>query len=156
MGPEAKKMFLLGFKAQMEGRLEEAIDYYQQSLDLEETAEAYTFLGWTYSYMGLFEKAIDECKKAIDIDPDFGNPYNDIGSYLIQLQRPDEAIGWLQQAKEAPRYQTPEYAYCNTGKALEQKRLWPLALREYQEALRLRPGYEPAQQAIEELNRRLN
>ncbi|NIO09761.1 MAG: tetratricopeptide repeat protein, partial [Deltaproteobacteria bacterium] len=44
------------------------------------TAEAYTFLGWTYSFMGQLNEAIEECQRAITLDPDFGNPYNDIGA----------------------------------------------------------------------------
>ena len=48
------------------------------------TAEAHTFLGWAYSFLGDYESAITECRNAIELDPDFGNPYNDIGAYLIQ------------------------------------------------------------------------
>jgi hypothetical protein len=36
--------------------------------------------------------------RAIQVDPDFGNPYNDIGAYLINLGRHDEAMAWLEQA----------------------------------------------------------
>ena len=50
------------------------------------TAEAYTFLGWTYHFQGRIEDAIAECKRAIEVDPEFGNPYNDIGAYLIELE----------------------------------------------------------------------
>ena len=37
---------------------------------------------------------------AISLDADYGNPYNDIGVYLMQLGRPDEAVGhqWLDRA----------------------------------------------------------
>jgi hypothetical protein len=34
--------------------------------------------------MGLTDDAITECHHAIEVDPDFGNPYNDIGAYLIE------------------------------------------------------------------------
>jgi tetratricopeptide (TPR) repeat protein len=30
------------------------------------------------------DDAIAECKKAVELDPDLGNPYNDIGAYLIE------------------------------------------------------------------------
>jgi len=61
--------------------------------------EAHTFLGWTYHFQGRIEEAIAECKLAIGLDPEFGNPYNDIGAYLIELGRFEEAIPWLEQPR---------------------------------------------------------
>ncbi|MGA2847071.1 MAG: tetratricopeptide repeat protein, partial [Candidatus Acidiferrales bacterium] len=74
------------------------MELYTKSLDIFPTAEAHTFLGWTYHFQGKVDEAIAECKRAIEVDPEFGNPYNDIGSYLIALGRHDEAIPWLEQA----------------------------------------------------------
>src|ERR1700723_4044190 len=93
------------YQAQMEGDYERAIELYQSSLDLHPTAEAHTFLGWTYHFQGKLDEAIAECKRAIEIDPEFGNPYNDIGAYLIEQGRFDEAIPWLERAIVAPRYE---------------------------------------------------
>src|SRR5437899_2136113 len=67
---------------QMQGDLERAAELYQRSIDVCPTAEAHTFLGWTMSFQGRLEEATRECLKAIEVDPDFGNPYNDIGCYL--------------------------------------------------------------------------
>ncbi|MEK7205944.1 MAG: tetratricopeptide repeat protein, partial [candidate division NC10 bacterium] len=72
------------YARQMSGDLEEAIRLYQESLAICPTAEAHTFLGWTYSFQGRIDDAIAECHKAIAVDPDYGNPYNDIGVYLMQ------------------------------------------------------------------------
>jgi tetratricopeptide (TPR) repeat protein len=80
------------YAAQMEGDFDRAVELYQNSLALHPTAEAHTFLGWTYHFQGKIQEAIEECKRAIEVDPEFGNPYNDIGSYLIGLGRYDEAI----------------------------------------------------------------
>lgn len=85
----------------MEGDYDRAVELYLGSLALHPTAEAYTFLGWTYHFQGKIEEAIAECKRAIAVDPDFGNPYNDIGSYLIELNRYDEAIPWLEAGYES-------------------------------------------------------
>ncbi|MBI4487439.1 MAG: tetratricopeptide repeat protein, partial [Deltaproteobacteria bacterium] len=75
----ALQLFNDAYRCQREGELEEAIRLYQKSIAVYPTAEAHTFLGWTYSFQGHYEEAIEECKKAIALDPDFGNPYNDIG-----------------------------------------------------------------------------
>ncbi|HEX2961750.1 MAG TPA: hypothetical protein VHO43_08160, partial [Ignavibacteriales bacterium] len=55
----AQEYFNKAYKSQMEGRLDEAIDYYKISIDLFPTAEAHTFLGWAYSVKGKYEDAID-------------------------------------------------------------------------------------------------
>src|SRR5262249_40599936 len=85
----AERSFVEAYEAQMRGDLDAAIAGYQKSIECVPTAEAHTFLGWTYSFKGDYAAAIRECQTAIRIDPDFGNPYNDIGSYLIKLGRYD-------------------------------------------------------------------
>ena len=95
-GPtEAAKLFEEAYRHHMAGELGEAIRLYKRSIAAHPTAEAYTFLGWSYSSMGRVDDAIVHCKKAIGLDPEFGNAYNDIGAYLIQLGRFDEALAWL-------------------------------------------------------------
>jgi tetratricopeptide (TPR) repeat protein len=136
------------YKQQMSGNLEEAIKNYEASIELHPTAEAHTFLGWTYSFMGLYQQAIDECKKAIDIDPDFGNPYNDIGAYLIEMERLEEAIAWLERAKTARRYEARHYPYHNLGRIYERLGDWSKAVQEYKGALRVFPEYEAAKQSL--------
>src|SRR5256886_16852377 len=80
------------YQAQMEGAYDRAGELYQSSLDLHPTAEAHTFLGWTYHFQGRIQEAIAECKRASERDPEFGNPYNDIGADLIELGRVEEPI----------------------------------------------------------------
>ncbi len=80
------------------GRYEEAAEQFQQSIDAYPTAEGHTFLGWSLSELGRLEDAIAECKEAISLDADYGNPYNDIGVYLFQLGRPVESVPCLGKA----------------------------------------------------------
>ena len=89
----------------MQGEYQEAIELYSRSIETFATAEAYTFRGWTYSFLGDYNRAIAECLQAIKLDPEFGNPYNDIGAYLIEQEKWDEAIPWFQKAMVAPRYE---------------------------------------------------
>src|SRR5687768_9470697 len=98
------------------GDIERAIALYSKSIEIYPTAEAYTFRGWAYSASGRIDEAIAECKRAIEIDPDFGNPYNDIGSYLLRQGKTDEAIQWLEKAKLAPRYQPRHFPFMNLGR----------------------------------------
>ena len=108
---EAWQLFQQAYERQMKGDLEEAVNLYKKSLAVHPTAEAYTFLGWTYSFMGRLDDAIEECHKAIAQDPDFGNPYNDIGAYLIEKGDFGEAIVWFQKAMQARRYESPAFPH---------------------------------------------
>src|SRR3954468_15938878 len=92
---EAERLFRQAYTSQMNGDLDDAIELYRRSIELHPTAEAHTFLGWTFSFQGDSEAAITECKTAIRIDPDFGNPYNDIGAYMIKQGKFAEAVPWL-------------------------------------------------------------
>src|ERR1043166_709493 len=79
----AVELFRRAYEAQLERNYGEAVELYRRSIETYPTAEAHTFLGWVYSFEGRYDEAIDECLKAISVDSTFGNPYNDIGSYLI-------------------------------------------------------------------------
>src|SRR5262249_12659062 len=132
----AIELFQQAYQSQMKKELEEAVELYKKSIEAYPTAEAYTFLGWTYSWMGRVDDAIAECRKAIEVDPTFGNPYNDIGSYLMRKGQVDDAIPWLERALQAPRYESYCYPHMNLGRVWEAKRDWLRAREEYRQALR--------------------
>jgi Tfp pilus assembly protein PilF len=140
---------------QMARDFDEAIRLYKESIALYPTADAHTYLGWTYSFQGKIEAAIEECKIAIKLDPEFGNPYNDIGVYLIQQERLDEAIPWLEKAKAAKRYEPRHFPYMNLGRIYVAKEMMGKALEEFRGALALNPGDRDLALLIEQLEARL-
>ncbi len=144
------------YRLQMAGDLERAIAVYRESIQVCPTAEAHTFLGWTLSFQGRLEEATQECLRAIEIDPGFGNPYNDIGVYLMQQDRLDEAIPWLERAKRAPRYEPRHFPFMNLGRVYLKQRRWWEALREFEGAVRLAPKDAAAAKALHSLRARLN
>jgi Tfp pilus assembly protein PilF len=152
----AAALFQRAYEAQMSGDLDRAEQLYKQSIGVRPTAEAHTFLGWTYSFRGALQSAIAECKKAIELDPNFGNPYNDIGAYLLEMGRVDEAIPWLEQATQATRYEAPHYPRFNLGRAYLMKEMYTRALQEFERAAEIAPDYESARRTVEALKRRLN
>jgi tetratricopeptide (TPR) repeat protein len=149
---EAQHYFQTAYEKQMQGKMDEAIELYQKSLALYPTAEAYTFLGWAYSFQDRYDEAIEECKKAIELDPDFGNPYNDIGAYLIEQKKWDEAIPWLEKATTAKRYESYCYPLYNLGRVWEEKGQWMQAFEYYDAALRDNPDYTLAKKALGRLS----
>jgi Tfp pilus assembly protein PilF len=152
----AQQRFREAYRAQMEGDFERAIELYRGSIALYPTAEAHTFLGWTFHFQGKIDEAIEECKRAIEVDPDFGNPYNDIGSYLIQLGRHDEAIPWLEQAIAAKRYEPRHFPYYNLGRAYLAKGSINRARELFQQSLEIEPQYTCARRGLESARRMLN
>ena len=129
---------------------------YQASLAELPTAEAHTFLGWVYSFDQRYDEAIAECKRAIAVDPTFGNPYNDIGCYLIELGRDDDAIPWLKRAMDAPRYEARQFPHVNLARIYEKKGQVLDAVAEYGRALEKTPGYAPAVGGLRRLQGRVN
>jgi Tfp pilus assembly protein PilF len=153
---KAVELLQHAYRLQMEGDLEGAIDGYRRSIELHPTAEAHTYLGWTYSFQGRLEDAIEECKEAITVDADFGNPYNDIGSYLIKLGRLDEAIPWLEKALAAPRYEPRHFPHCNLGQVYWAQGQLARAAQEFERALELSPEYPFAEAALSAIRKQLN
>ena len=141
------------YQYQMGGDYDMAVELYKRSLDLHPTAEAYTFLGWTYRFQGRIDDAIAECKKAIQIDPDFGNPYNDIGAYLIEKRQYQEAIPWLTKAASAKRYDNYHFAHYNLGRAYAALELFTRAREDFERALQIHSTYVMAQEALNTVKR---
>lgn len=137
----AEFYFKEGYRLQTSGDLNGAIAAYKRSIELYATAEAHTFLGWAYSFQGQIDEAIKECEAAIRVDPEFGNPYNDIGVYLIEKGEYDEAIPWLEKAMVAKRYEPRHYPYMNMGRVLVRKGRYDEAIRELKKALEIEPNY---------------
>ncbi len=148
---QAMECFYDAYDAQAKKQYQAAVHKYQESLEYYPTAEAHTFLGWAYSFLGELDAAIAHCQQAIEMDPDFGNPYNDIGAYLIAQGRYEEAIPYLQQAIQAKRYNALHFAYFNLGRVYEHQDDWFNAYRAYRKALTLEPRYCLAHQSMERL-----
>lgn len=153
---QARELFERAYRAQMAGELDRAVELYRQSIAVCRTAEAHTFLGWTYHFQGDTPAAIDECKRAIEVDPTFGNPYNDIGAYLIDLGRYEEAVWWLEQAIRAPRYEPRHFPHFNLGRLYLAKGMFLRAHQCFQQSLRIEPDYLPARRAIGRLRHMMN
>jgi len=153
---QAMVLFDRAYKRQMRGEFGAAIALYEQSISAFPTAEAYTFMGWTYSMIDQYHKAIDACNMAIELDPNYGNPYNDIGSYLIELGRREEAIPWLEKAAAASRYDSPQLPHMNLGRVYEHMYDYQSALAYYNRAIEISPLYLPARWAKNLLLGKLN
>jgi tetratricopeptide (TPR) repeat protein len=152
----AIELFESAYRAQIEKDYDAAIELYRRSIETYPTAEAHTFLGWVYSFQERYQDAIDECLAAIRVDASFGNPYNDIGSYLIAQGDLWTCVRWFRRALLAPRYESYAFPHFNLGRVYEQRHRPLDAARHYGLALEEEPGFTQAAKALRRVQARLN
>jgi tetratricopeptide (TPR) repeat protein len=153
---EANQLFHEAYEAQLAQDYERAIELYKRSIETYPTAEAHTFLGWVYSFQKRYDEAIEECLEAIRVDETLGNPYNDIGSYLLAKGDPYGSVRWFKRALLAPRYESYAFPHFNLGRVYEARRLFLEAARHYGLALEQKPDFTEAAVALRRMQSRLN
>ena len=153
---EAKQLFHEAYQAQLAENFEEAIELYKRSIETYPTAEAHTFLGWVYSFQDRYDEAIQECLEAIRVDETLGNPYNDIGSYLLAQGDVYASVRWFKRALFAPRYESYAFPHFNLGRTYERRHKYLEAARHYGKALEQQPGFSEAVTALHRVQTRLN
>ena len=146
LSPElrARVLWEAGYVLHLRGNYAGAIEAYHASIAAHPTAEAHTFLGWSLSHLGKLDEAIAQCKSAIQIDPDFGNPYNDIGVILMAMGRQQEAVPWLEKAIKSKRYCCYQFPHYNLGRVLLSHGKIEEARRSFERAIDIDPQYAPA------------
>lgn len=152
----ARRLVDLGSAYVLKNKLTEARDFFERSLEIYPTADAYTYLGWVMTYRGCYIEAIELCTKAIELDPEFGNPYNDIGVYLMRLAKPKAAIEWFEKAKKAKRYEPRHFPYLNLGILYLKMGRLSRSYEEFSQVLVHEPDHEEAKKQIQELEVLLN
>jgi len=100
-------------------------------------------------------EAIKNYNKAIQIQPDYAEAYNNRGNILKDLVKPNEAIKNYNKAIQIK----PDYAeaYSNLGVSLQELGRLDEAIKNYQKAIQLKPDYAEAYSnfgtALQELGR---
>jgi tetratricopeptide (TPR) repeat protein len=153
---EAIALFQSAYQAQIAKNYDEAIELYKRSIESYPTAEAHTFLGWVYSFQGKYEEAIDECLEAIRVDNTLGNPYNDIGSYMIAKGDHYTCVKWFNRALKASRYESYAFPHYNLGHVYEVRGRLLESAKHYGLALDQRPDWDQAIMALRRVQSRLN
>lgn len=109
---------------------------------IELEAEEYSNKGLSFYTLGLLDDAIRECRKALQIKPDFAYAHNTLGIILKAKGLLDDAIREFRKALLIkPDYAT---AYYNLGNAFSAKGLLNDAIREFEETLQLKPDFAEA------------
>jgi tetratricopeptide (TPR) repeat protein len=153
---EAIDLFHRAYQAQLESNYDEAIELYQRSIETYPTAEAHTFLGWVYSFQDRHDEAIEECLEAIRVDETFGNPYNDIGSYMLAQGDSYGCVRWFKRALLAPRYESYAFPHFNLARVFEMRNRLLEAAKHYGLALEQNPDMAQAALGLHRMQARLN
>jgi tetratricopeptide (TPR) repeat protein len=153
---EAIELFHRAYQAQTENNYEEAIELYRRSIETYPTAEAHTFLGWVYSFQDRHEEAIAECLEAIRVDETFGNPYNDIGSYMLAQGDMYGCVRWFKRALLAPRYESYAFPHFNLARVFEMRHRYLEAAKHYGLAWEQNPDMTQAGVGLHRMQARLN
>jgi len=130
---------------------QKALDKFLQAIKIKETAHGLTLVAWVYSLINDFDQAKKYCIRAIDKDPDLGDPYNDMGSLLLSEGRLQDSFQWFDLAKKSKRYLNREFPYINSGRAYLIRKQYKEALTEFKTALKYVPYQNGLRQTINKL-----
>lgn len=128
----------LGLAFYEQGRTEEAVEQYLQSLRINpDYEEAHNNLGVALHQQGRTDQAIDHYLKALHINPYYENAHNNLGYALEAQGRLDEAmVHYLEALRIKPDF---EGAFYNFGSALIKQGRINQAIGFYFQALRINP-----------------
>jgi len=86
--------------------------------------------------MGKLSDAEKYYKEAIDIDSEFSDAYNSLGTIYMKQKKWKEALKAFQKALQNKMYATPNIAYVNIGDVYVNLEDYPKAIEAYREAKR--------------------
>ena len=130
----------LGNTLEAEGRLDEAIAHYTESLRIDPNlADSYNNIGLALTKQGRADEAIPNFLKAIRISANHAVAHYNLGTVLASQGKLDEAIYHFRESIRI----SPDYAkaYNNLGNVLLMQGKIDEAIDSYREALRISPDY---------------
>ncbi len=122
-------------------KCKKAIEYATRFIDVTDSAEGYLERGNLYIDLYELEKAVEDCKSAIERDSEAYYAYNNLGCALLKLRRVEEAIVPLQQAVELDP-DRDHLPYLNLAECYVLQKQYDKAVAMYEEVIRLRTNKE--------------
>jgi len=150
----AQTLYEIGQHLLMEGELEDAMNYFQKSLQLHPSIESHLGLAEVYEQMGMFDEAIEECRKAIDIDETHYLPYGRIAQLYYDMHDFEVAEEWVRRGLSRAHWKAS--LYHTLGRIYEKQGRWVEALQAYDSAHQADKNFFVSTLARMRLRARLN
>jgi len=112
-------------------------------------ADSHFYLGNVYSDLGLYDKAIECFKNALQADPGPGI-YNNMGIVYYNRKEYDRAIECYKRALSLA-WEVPQVGYLNLGDAYSKKREFTKARKAWEAALKASPGDKIVEEKVKNL-----
>jgi len=134
----ADRLYNQGNALRKQGRHQQAIAHYHQSLTLQpNNANVYNNIAITLHNLQNFSEAIAYYQRASELDPNNANFYYNLGTAMLSAGRDLQEV--IRQYQKATAIKPHQAAYKNMGKALRELGRIEEAIASYRQALTMEP-----------------
>ncbi len=141
--PSAAGYNNLGNALAKQGRIDQAVEAYQQALQLEPTyGVAHYNLGNLFEPQGKLNESMHHFQEAVRILPDFAEAHNNLGNLLAKRDELEGAIQHFRQALELSPGRSG--IYLNLANALARQGHLDEAIGHFRKALKIKPDFVEA------------
>lgn len=131
--------------------LERSEFHLTKSLEFQENAESYFYLGLICSQRNRYSRALQYFYKSTETNKDYGNPCNEIGVILLKFGWIKEALYWLKKAINCKYNDAPHISLYNLAAIYKAWNRPERALQYIHKALTIRPNFEMARKLRQEI-----
>lgn len=116
---------------------ERAIVEFQRSINTNPKNKMSQYaMGMVYDLMGKYTDAEEHYQEALDIDSDFSEAHNALGTVFMKQKKWKDALKSFRKALNNKLYTTPNITYVNMGDVYMALEDYPKAIESYREAKR--------------------
>jgi type IV pilus assembly protein PilF len=143
---KAEAHYKIGVARLSDNSIQAAYVEFQKAYELDpDNKNVLNAIGFIYLfYFDEVPKSIEYFEKAVKVDPQFSDGYNNLGVAYEKLGKFEKAIAYYKQALSNPLYPTPQSAYVNMGNSYYRMGKYHEAVSALKEALERQPDMELA------------
>jgi tetratricopeptide (TPR) repeat protein len=140
----ASAHYRIGVGYLSENKVQQAFVEFQRAYELNpNNKEVLNAIGIIYLlYYDETEKSVDFFQRAIKVDPDYAEAYNNLGYAHEKLGKFDAAVPFYKKAVSNLIYATPEKAFVNMGRTYYRMGRYDDAVTAYKEAIKRAPNLD--------------
>ena len=137
--------FNLAVSSVQSGNLEEAESHYREALRGKPNADTYNGLGFVLARKGRPDEAVEQFRKAIELNPKYTPAYNNLADTLEKQGKLEEAASYYQRSLAE---KASAAVYNNLGVVLLKLGRKDEAANQFRKSLEVNPGYTEAQRNL--------